>query len=117
MKFNNLRVKIKFDNYIASHRGKIFSPDTIKRSMKKMENINLANIPDECHSEVREIMHEMEEIFNIKKHRLQSEYADIVKVNASTRDVIEAIKQSDYSSILFAIYRGKPYDKLIWKLV
>ena len=48
---------------------------------------------------------------------LQSEYADIVKVNVSTRDVIEAIKQSDYSSILFAIYRGKPYDKLIWKLV
>ena len=117
MKFNHLRVKIKFDNYIASHRGKTLSRDTIKRSMKKMENINLANIPDECHPEVREIMHEMEEIFNIKKHMLESEYADIVKVNVSTRDVIEAIKQSDYSSILFAIYRGKPYDKLIWKLV
>ena len=82
-----------------------------------MEHINLDNILDECHSEVREIMHEMEEIFNIKKHRLQSEYADIVKVNASTRDVAKAIKQSQYSSILFAMYRGKPIDKLIWRLV
>jgi len=48
---------------------------------------------------------------------LEIEYADTVAINDSARDVIEAIKQSDYSSILFAMYRGKPYDKLIWKLV
>ena len=48
---------------------------------------------------------------------LESEYTDIIKVNASARDVAEAIKQSEYPSILFAMYRGKPYDKMIWKLV
>ena len=48
---------------------------------------------------------------------IESVQADIVKVNDSGRDVIEAIKQSDYASILFAMYRGKPYDKLIWKLL
>ena len=117
VKFNYLRVKIKFDNYIVRHKRKTLSMNAIKRSMKKMERINLDNIPDECHSEVREIMHEMEEEFNNKKHMIVSEYMNIVKVNDSERDVIDAIKQSIYASILFPMYRGKPYDKLIWKLL
>ena len=48
---------------------------------------------------------------------LECEYANIVKVNDSARDVAETIRQSEYSSILFAMYRGKPYDKLIWRLL
>ena len=115
LKLNNFRVKIKFDNYIVKHKGKTLSVNAIKRSMKKMEHINLDNIPDESYHEVREIIHEMEEEFNNKKHMIESVYADIVKVNDSGRDVIEAIKQSDYACILFAKYRGKSYDKLIWK--
>ena len=83
VKFNYLRVKIKFDNYIVRHKRKTLSMNAIKRSMKKMERINLDNIPDECHSEVREIMHEMEEEFNNKKHMIESEYMNIVKVNDS----------------------------------
>ena len=39
--------------------------------------------------------------FNAKEQMLKSEYADIVKVNDSVRDVIEAIKQSKYASIFF----------------
>ena len=115
LKLNNFRVKIKFDNYIVKHKGKTLSVNAIKQSMKKMEHINLDNIPDESYHEVREIIHEMEEEFNNKKHMIESVYADIVKVNDSGRDVIEAIKQSDYACILFAKYRGKSYDKLIWK--
>ena len=48
---------------------------------------------------------------------IESVQADIVKVNDSGRDVVEAIKQSDYACILFAMYRGKSYDKLIWKIM
>ena len=33
----------------------------------------------------------------IKKHMIGSEYMNIVKVNDSKRDVIEAIKQSNYA--------------------
>ena len=55
--------------------------------------------------------------YSTLKNKLESVYSDIVKVNASTRDVAKAIKQSQYSSILFAMYRGKPYDKMIWRLV
>ena len=82
-----------------------------------MVHINLDNIPDESYHEVRKIIHEMEDEFNNKKHMIESVYADIIKVNDSGRDVIEAIKLKDYTSILFAMYRGKPYDKLIWKLL
>ena len=114
---DNLRLKIKFDSYIARHNGKTMSTKTIKKNMKKMENINLDNIPDESYPKVREITSEIEEIFNTKKQMLENVYSDIVKVNASTRDVAKAIKQSQYSSILFAMYRGKPIDKMIWRLV
>ena len=100
---------------IELNKGKALSVNAIKRSMKKMEHINLDNISDESYHEVREIIHEMEEEFNNKKHMIESVYADIVKVNDSGRDVIEAIKQSDYACILFAKYRGKSYDKLIWE--
>ena len=119
MKFttDNLRMKIKFHNYIARHKGKKLTVNAIKRSIKKMENINLNNIPDECYPEVREIKHERKEIFNAKKHKPESEYADIVTINHSVRDVIEAIKQAEYASIFFAMYRGKPYYKLIWNLL
>ena len=92
VKFNHLRVKIKLDNYIARHKGKTLSVNAIKQSMKKKKNINLANIPDESYPEVREIIHEREEVFNTKKHMLESEYAHSVAINDSARDLIEGIK-------------------------
>ena len=70
--------------------------------MKKMEHINLDNIPDESYHEVREIIYEMEEEFNNKKNMIESVYADIVKVNDSGRDVIEAIKLKDYTCIFIS---------------
>ena len=48
---------------------------------------------------------------------IESVQADIVKVNDSGRDVIEAIKLKDYTCILFTMYRGKSYYKLIWKML
>ena len=45
-------MKYKFDTYVVKHKGKTVSIAAIKRSMKKMESINLNNIPDECYEEV-----------------------------------------------------------------
>lgn len=120
MKFKNglnnpLRVKIKFDTYVKKHKGKSVSTKAIKRSMKKMESINLDNIPDECFEEVKEIKSQMENEFECKKRKIESEYETIIKQNNTTRDVIEAIKQSEYQSILFAIHGKKPYELLVWK--
>ena len=91
--------------------------NAIKRSMQKMENINLEHVPDECYEEVKQIQRELEEQFKCKKKMCEKEYEDIVKKSTSSRDVIEAIKQSEHSSILFAILRCKSYDLLVWRLL
>ena len=114
---NGFRLKLKFDNYISKHRSKTLSYNAIKRSMQKMENINLEHVPDECYEEVKQIQRELEEQFKCKKKMCEKEYEDIVKKSKSSRDVIEAIKQSEHSSILFAILRCKSYDLLVWRLL
>jgi hypothetical protein len=113
---NPLRVKYKFDTYVEKHKGKSLSETAIKRSMKKMESIKLDNIPDECYEEVKKIKTQMEEEFQCKRIKIENQYLKIItQQNNSPRDVIEAIKQSEHSSILFAIHRKKPYDLLVWK--
>jgi hypothetical protein len=112
-----LRVKYKFDSYVEKHKGKTVSIAAIKRSMKKMESINLTNIPDECYEEVKEIQTQLENEIECKRKKIENEYESIVKKSNSTRDVIEAIKQSEYRSILFAIHGNKPYEMLLWKSV
>ena len=88
----------------------------IKQSMKKMKTINLDNIPDECYEEVKKIKNEMEGEFHSQRIKIEKQYLRIVtQTNISTRDIIEEIKKSEHSSILFAIHRKKPYDSLVWK--
>ena len=112
---DNLRVKIKFDNYVQKHRGKNGSAKAIKQSMKKMEKINLDAIPDECYDEVKAVSADMEEQFKRKEKEVMKLYEDIQEQNTSTSDLIESIKHSQYSKILFAIHANKRYDMLIWK--
>ena len=113
---NPLRVKYKFDTYVEKHKAKSLSEAAIKRSMKKMESIKLEYIPDECYEEVKKIKTQMEEEFQCKRIKIENQYLKIItQSNNSPRDVIEAIKQSEHSSILFAIYGKKPYDSLLWK--
>ena len=112
---NPLRIKYKFNTYVEKHKGKSLSETAIKRSMKKMESIKLDNIPDECYEEVK-TKTKMEEEFQCQRIKIENQYLKInTQPNYSPRDVIEAIKQSKHSSILFAIHRNKPYDLLVWK--
>ena len=111
----NLRVKIKFDNYVEKHKGKHFNIKQIKQSMKKMKTINLDTIPDEYYDEVKAIMTEMDNQFMRKENKVLKEYLQIGKQNPTTSDMIEAIKHSQYSKIMFALHTNKPYDMLIWK--
>ena len=114
---DNLRIKIKFANYFEKHKGKHLNVNKIKQSMKKMQIINLNTIPDECYDKVKEIINQMEELFKMKENEVLKEYVNIQKQNSTTRGLVEAIKQSQYSKILFAIHAKKSYDFLIWKLL
>ena len=112
---NSMRVKYKFNTYVEKHKGKDITAKQIKDSLKKMKPIDLDVIPDECYEEVRTIIAEFEDQFKRKEKTIIDEYREIRSQNISSRDVIEAIKQSEHSSILFAIHRKKPYDMLVWK--
>ena len=114
---NSMRVKYKFNTYVEKHKGKDITAKQIKDSLKKMKPIDLDVIPDECYEEVRTIIAEFEDQFKRKEKTIIEEYREIRSQNISSRDVIEAIKQSEHSSILFAIHRKKPYDMLVWKLL
>ena len=114
---NSMRVKYKFNTYVEKHKGKDITAKQIKDSLKKMKPIDLDFIPDECYEEVRTIIAEFEDQFKRKEKTIIDEYREIRSQNISSRDVIEAIKQSEHSSILFAIHRKKPYDMLVWKLL
>ena len=114
---NSLRVKYKFNTYVEKHKGKDITAKQIKDSLKKMKPIDLDVIPDECYEEVRTIIAEFEDQFKRKEKTIIEEYREIRSQNITSRDVIEAIKQSEHSSILFAIHRKKPYDMLVWKLL
>jgi undecaprenyl pyrophosphate synthase len=84
--------------------------------MKKMESIKLDNIPDECYEEVKKIKTQIVEEFQCQRIKIENQYLKIItQQNNSPRDVIEAIKQSEHCSILFAIHKKKPYDLLVWK--
>ena len=112
-----LRVKYKFNAYVEQHKGKNVSIETIKRNMRRMESVNITNIPDECYDEVKNTQIEMENEVECKRKKIENEYQSIVKKSINERDAIEAIKQSEYRSILFAIHGNKPYEMLLWKLL
>ena len=114
---DNLRVKIKFDNYVEKHKGKSISTEAIKQSIKKMKPINLDIIPDESYDEVKGIIDEMNILFKMKENEVLKEYIKIQHQNSTSREVVEAIKHSQYSKILFTLHANKPYDALIWKLL
>ena len=67
---DNLRVKIKFDNYVEKHKRNSISAEAIRVRMKKMEPINLDIIPDECYGEVKEIIDEMSVLFKMKENEV-----------------------------------------------
>ena len=114
---DNLRVKIKFDNYVEKHKINTFSTERIKLRMKKMKHINLDTIPDECYTEVKGIIDEMNVLFKMKENEVLKEYIKIQQQNSTTREMVEAIKHSQYRKILFALHAKKSYDILIWKLL
>ena len=117
---DNLRIKIKFANYVQKHKGKYLNIERIKQSMKNMQTINLDTIPDECYDEVKESINKMEELFKMKENEVLKEYVKIQEQNSTKRDLIEAIKQSQYSKILFAIHAKKnmiPYFGKLFNLL
>jgi len=115
---NGDRMKIKGEEYLRLH--KIMTEVSTKSVWEilsnggKMEGL-LKDVPDEFYSKIkeyeRELLGEYNKIetvsttrFNEFKHLNRKEYAEQVKFNK-------------YNSVLFSMYDGKDYSKIIWKII
>jgi RNA ligase len=105
---NNFRMKIKFKTYILLHKNKTISREQILKQMKRGE----IEAPDECSEELKTILDDINNEHSNLKTKILEEYEDFNEEN-----IIEQIKYSVYSKIMFAIRNGKKYDKLILDLI
>lgn len=117
--YNDLRVKIKFDEYVRLHR--IMTGLSMKRIWSCLRNgnkIDLEGVPEEFAQEVKDEINQVNEFYSqIEKEA--KECFRIVK-NISTRK-----EQAKYiinnnklvSSVVFQMLDGKDYSDRIWKMI
>ena len=115
---NGDRMKIKGEEYLRLH--KIMTEVSTKSVWEVLSNGDnmedlLKDVPDEFYSKIkeyeRELLGEYNKIetvsttrFNEFKHLNKKEYAEQIKFNK-------------YNSVLFSMYDGKDYSKIIWKII
>ena len=115
---NGDRMKIKGEEYLRLH--KIMTEVSTKSVWDVLSNGDdmeglLKDVPDEFYSKIkeyeRELLGEYNKIetisttrFNEFKHLNKKEYAEQVKFNK-------------YNSVLFSMYDGKDYSKIIWRII
>lgn len=113
---DGFRFKIKFDDYVRLH-SLIFSVSSksLWRLLSSGESIPLELLPDEVHKWVRKeektirdkyefLVGEASSVFSSIKHLPRKEFA------------AEALRYR-YSSLLFSMLDGKPYEQMAWKMV
>jgi RNA ligase len=115
---NGDRMKIKGEEYLRLH--KIMTEVSTKSVWEVLSNGDnmedlLKDVPDEFYTKIkeyeRELLGEYNKIetvsttrFNEFKHLNKKEYAEQVKFNK-------------YNSVLFSMYDGKDYSKIIWRMI
>ena len=115
---NGFRMKIKGDEYKRLHRilTNVSNRDIWEylKENKPFDEI-LDKVPDEFYNWVKEVAKDL----TIKFENIDNDYNDIFNsINTINRkDFAEKAKLYPHSSILFAMYDGKPTHKIIWKLI
>jgi RNA ligase len=115
---NGFRMKIKGDEYKRLHRilTNVSNRDIWEylKENKPFDDI-LDKVPDEFYNWVKETARDLK----IKFEDIDSNYNDIFNsINTINRkDFAEKVKHHPHSSILFAMYDGKPTHNIIWKLI
>lgn len=117
---NGFRMKIKGEEYKRLHKilTNISNRD-IWEYLKENKSFDevLDKVPDEFYNWVRETARDL----TIRFENIDNDYNDIFNsifsLTESKKDFAEKAKRYPHSSILFAMYDGKPTHKIIWKLL
>jgi RNA ligase len=122
---NNLRLKVKFDEYVRLHRlitecSSLVIWDLL-RNKKPLDEL-LDKVPDEFYGWVRSTVHSLELDYKMV-YRIASMYLETENIKNMPSRKDQAIKiMSDpkyrkYTGIMFKILDGKSYEDAIWKLI
>jgi len=119
---NGFRLKVKFEEYVRLHRILTnVSNIVIWEHLKNNYNFDelLDKVPDEFYNWVKKTKKELLENYKEIEYNATKEFIRIYYYEDSTDRKKFALKavETDYSSILFAIYTKKNYDQIIWKMI
>jgi hypothetical protein len=110
------RVKIKFDNYIRLHR--IITQVSTRsiwdalRSKQSLDEI-IDNVPDEFYTWIKKIIAELQAQYKAIEQECKATYKEL----PTRKDTALYFQTCKYQSVLFALYTGKNYEKIIWKMI
>jgi RNA ligase len=115
---NGDRMKIKGEEYLRLH--KIMTEVSTKSVWEILSNGDdmeglLKDVPDEFYFKIREYETELLGEYNKIEFNclvLLSEFGHLDK-----KEYADAVIHNEYSSVLFSMYNGKDYSKIIWKII
>lgn len=114
-----LRLKIKFENYIALHKImtglSVIGIWEMLRDGKDILQI-IGEIPDEMHEWVKGVVFELTEKF-VAIENVGTMFEMEAKNLETRKEQAEVIFKSKYPSVSFAMLDGKNYQKIIWQML
>lgn len=125
---NGFRMKIKGEEYVRLHRILTgFSNIDIWEYLKDGKDINelLDRVPDEFDNWVKGIVEDLNRDYQVKKsvsaifvdEYRRSRHLAHIPLNKKEFAYLVMNQPQDLRPIMFAMYDGKPYDKIIWKQI
>ena len=117
---NGFRMKIKGEEYKRLHKilTNISNRDIWEylKDNKSFDEI-LDKVPDEFYDWVKETARDLTSKFENIDDGYNEVFNSIFSPTKSKKDFAIEAKRYPYSSLLFAMYDGKPTHKIIWKLI
>jgi hypothetical protein len=110
------RVKIKFADYIRLHRIiKQVSTRSIWDALMNNQSLGeiIDNVPDEFYTWVKKIINELQAQYNTIEQACKANYKEL----PTRKETALYFQTCQYQSVLFAMYTGKNYEKIIWKII
>lgn len=117
---NGFRVKVKGDEYKRLHKilTNISSRDIWEYLVdNKPFNEILEKVPDEFYNWVKKTKDDIQFQFDSLKFEYKKIFNKILSISESKKQFALLSKHQKYPQILFAMYDGKNYEKIIWKLI
>ena len=119
---NGFRLKIKFEEYVRLHRiitnvSNLVIWEHLKNDYDFDELLD--KVPDEFYNWVKITTNNLISKYNEVEFNALKYFVKIYHKEGSIDRKEFALKavETDYSSILFAVYNKKPYDQIIWKMI